>query len=112
MEVLRAWYFTATLSTTAHCAQLEIPPAFTKRTGWLDGADCSLVTSINFKNEWPVRFEQSASSGGVVAWSSVGSGYRKILEDNKVHLPVLLVFEMVDDNTLVVTIHHDDTPPL
>ena len=89
----------------------EIPPKFTKRTGWPGAGDCNLITAKRNSKSWPVTFQQSSSSSGTVAWSSYGGGYGQFLTDNEIALPTLLVLEQVDDRTLVVVIHRDETSP-
>ncbi|KAG0622390.1 hypothetical protein M758_3G094000 [Ceratodon purpureus] len=111
LEECRVCYFTLMISSHSHFAQLEIPQKFRKRTGWPRNSDCSLITSITTLAQWPLRMEPSGSSGGRLAWQSVGDGYRNFLNDNNVTPPALLVFEVVDDAALSVTIHLGDASP-
>ena len=98
------------MSELCWCAQ-EIPHKFRKWTGWPRNSECSLITSITTLQQWPLRMEPSGTSGGRLASQSVGDGYRKFLNENDVTPPSLLVFEVVDDAALSVTIYRGDAPP-
>lgn len=78
----------------------------TARTGWPGCEDCALVMSISTLNEWPLRmmlnWYDPCGEGSV---HSVGTGWNKFVEDQMVGDGDLLIFKVVDERCLVVTIH-------
>ncbi|KAG0573492.1 hypothetical protein KC19_VG182900 [Ceratodon purpureus] len=77
----------------------EIPVAFTNKTKWPGEKQCALVTSMSSK-QWQVNFERRNSS-----FVSTGTGWRDFLCDQELRIGNILVFEVVDERCLVVTIN-------
>ncbi|KAG0604512.1 hypothetical protein M758_10G177000 [Ceratodon purpureus] len=110
LEDVRDLYFTLKMLTKTHRRTLDIPPAFTEKTGWPQKPDCTLVMSSNAQKEWPILFSIVQASGGARTASSVGHGWTSFLQDQEVGQGSLLIFEFVDATSLAVTIYHPDRP--
>ncbi|KAG0571471.1 hypothetical protein KC19_VG014200 [Ceratodon purpureus] len=83
----------------------EIPLSFTLKTGWPGSTLTKLVTSISTHREWPMELERPlhAEKG---PWRSVGKGWADIVRDQRIGPESSLVFEVVDDSCLVVSVFH------
>ena len=84
----------------------EIPEYFTAKTGWPGVADCALVTSISTLKEWPLQIRRLHNMRAGVAAVSVGGGWAKFIEDQKLGVGAFLTFEVVDKRRLVVALHN------
>lgn len=88
----------------------EIPKSFSARSGWPGHLDVTLVTSITREKQWPLQLRRVEPGSSLTA-ISIGSGWDEFVKDNGVGLGDLLVFEVVDEVCLVVTIHRHRPRP-
>lgn len=88
----------------------EIPESFTNETGWPGDEECALVTSISTLKEWPLQIRRLPNVRTGVSAVSVGGGWSKFLEDQKLGDGAFLTFEVVDERRLVVALHNRRRP--
>ncbi|KAG0568345.1 hypothetical protein KC19_6G012900 [Ceratodon purpureus] len=77
----------------------EIPPAFTTKHRWPGTSDCCLVTSVTNMKQWFLMFVRR---GSIIV--SDGEGWSDFLCDRGIGVGWFLVFEVVDECCLAVTI--------
>ena len=88
----------------------EIPKSFAAETGWPGAENCALVTSISTLKEWPLQIRRLHGVCAGVAAVSVGNGWAKFVEDQKLGVGAFLTFEVVDERRLVVALHNRRSP--
>ncbi|KAG0566282.1 hypothetical protein KC19_7G052000 [Ceratodon purpureus] len=108
LDHCRALYFILKISTSTPIYCLSIPEEFSNATGWPRREQCALLTSMNPLNSWPIRFLRMSYRSNLGRAHSIGGGWDQFVRDNSVGPGDLLVFELVDDSSLVVTIHHPE----
>ncbi|KAG0597156.1 hypothetical protein M758_UG316100 [Ceratodon purpureus] len=110
IEDVSAFYFTVNMLMRSRRTHLEIPEAFTDKTGWPGCKECALVTSSSDTKDWPVHFRFEDVGGGKRRATSVGHGWPVFLRDQKVKIGSLLLLQVMDSRSLAVTICHPDSP--
>ncbi|KAG0594453.1 hypothetical protein M758_UG078800 [Ceratodon purpureus] len=96
-------YFAVDVLSVVDLHRLEIPKAFTARSGWPGVLDVLLVISSKAEKEWPLQLKR-VEPGSKLSAISIGDCYREFITDNSIAIGDLLVFEVVDPQCLVVTI--------
>ncbi|KAG0617513.1 hypothetical protein M758_5G194900 [Ceratodon purpureus] len=95
-------YFSTLITGSSSFDVLEIPAHFTAKTRWPGGRNCTIVTSIAGQREWPLKVLRG--EGGDAC--SIGTEWREFLEDQGIGVGHFIIFEAVDERTLVADVHH------
>ncbi|KAG0596520.1 hypothetical protein M758_UG262100 [Ceratodon purpureus] len=101
MIQVKALFFSLYIDTNSMSTPLEIPAAFMKKTRWPGTSDCSLVTLVTSMKQWLVMLMRRSAETVV----SVDKGWSDFLRDQEIQVGNFLVFEVVNDCCLAVTVY-------
>lgn len=83
-----------------------IPATFRRKTNWPEVPDCNLMVSLRDPTSWPIQFLLPVNwddDGSEVEAVSCGLGWARFMSGMEVGPEDVLVFEVVDRSTLVVS---------